>query len=78
MSRYYSDNPVRDAERWLDDELEYTRRLPVCSNCGDPIYGEHVYLDPESMELYCTDCQDNDGDSAEHLLLVCTENFMED
>lgn len=75
---YPSDDPIRDAERYLDDEMEYSRRIPFCNDCGDPIYSEHAYLDPDSMELYCTGCRGGECGSTGRLLLVCTENFMED
>lgn len=75
MSRYYSDNPVRDADRYLDDEMEFSQSLPVCHGCGDSIAGEYSY--PVGDHLYCQDCWEEllDDLTAKHR--VRTENFME-
>lgn len=54
MPFFYSDDPVRDAERhyaWLDRHY-----VPVCANCGKSIEGE-VYENAMGGEI-CEDCWD--------------------
>lgn len=51
---YYSDDPVRD---FMMHDAKQTRRLeklPVCSECGEPIQDEHCY--EINGELICEDC----------------------
>lgn len=68
---YYTDNPVSDAERYYtDQEREYEEwkvRLPVCSECGEPI--EEDFCWEIDGELYHHDCADK-------LFCHCTENYM--
>lgn len=80
-NRHYhgpTDDPVRDADRYLEDELEHAQSLPVCYGCGEQITPTN---DPKSCRifghLYHKDCV------AEYALdeiisesLVDTENFV--
>ena len=54
MAFYYSDDPVWDAERHAADQDRETERLPKCSDCGDPIQDEHLFLIND--ETICTRC----------------------
>lgn len=40
---YYSDNPVRDAERYYNNLEKQAEQLPVCSECGYRIDGEIAF-----------------------------------
>lgn len=75
MSRYYSDNPVRDAERYLDDEMRYSMRLPVCRSCREPLYAERSYL--IDGDLYCACCRGTMDVDPDDVCLVYTEEYME-
>lgn len=75
MSRYYSDNPVRDAERYLDDEMERSQSLPVCCSCGEHITSADAYLVFD--HLYCEDCfHDSAVDEIKRECRVNTENYV--
>ena len=37
MSFFYSDDPVRDAERWIASQERQLARCPKCSRCGEHI-----------------------------------------
>ena len=63
MGFYYSDDPVRDAERKMQDEDEWLKSLPVCSYCGQHIQDDEYYeIDEEKV---CEEC----------LRDYCEENF---
>lgn len=49
----WTDNPVRDAERYFADQEEELSRLPKCDGCGVPLY-DH-YFDADGDRL-CDDC----------------------
>ena len=51
---YYSDNPVRDAERYYNDLEKQAEKLPVCSECGYRIDGEKAF--EFNGEYICEDC----------------------
>lgn len=74
MRRYYSDDPCRDAERYLDDELKCAQRLPICYGCGEHITSEDAYLVLDY--LYCEDCfYDSAVDALKRECRVHTENY---
>lgn len=53
---YYTDNPVMDAERHMQDQDEQLEKLPVCECCGEPIQQEKaVYYNDQWC---CEDCED--------------------
>ena len=54
MSRYYTDNPVADADRYFADKEKEMDKLPVCYECENPITGEHCY--EFNGEYICEDC----------------------
>lgn len=52
---FYSDDPIRDAERhqaWLDARQEV---IGKCEHCGDNIYADEDYYDIEG-EIIHEDC----------------------
>lgn len=51
---YYTDDPVRDAERYFSDCEAELEKLPKCSYCGRAIQTEKCYEIAD--ELYCPKC----------------------
>lgn len=54
MSIYRSDNPIADFDRWDAGLNKMLERLPLCSECENPIQDEHCY--EFNGELICEDC----------------------
>lgn len=52
---YYSDDPVRDAERYAEAMDRRREDLPVCSDCGDAIQDE--YCHQVHGKVICDRCQ---------------------
>lgn len=51
---YKTDNPVWDAERYMQECEESLNHLPTCENCGESIQQEDaVHIDGY---WYCDDC----------------------
>ena len=38
-----TDDPVRDAERYYEEQDEWLSHRPVCSICGEHIQDDHYY-----------------------------------
>ena len=59
MKRYHGPtaDPIRDADRWLDDEMEWSQSRPVCCNCGEHITDEDIFQ--AFGHLYCEECFDS-------------------
>ena len=57
---YFSDDPVRDAERYYEAleqaAIERRERLPYCDECGKKIETEYIYIIGD--EFFCEDCMD--------------------
>ena len=51
----WSDNPVRDAERYAEEQEDRIYDLPVCSECGKHIQEDHYYTFGD--ECICPDCE---------------------
>lgn len=51
---YYTDNPVRDAERYYGKLEDETERRPKCECCGFPIIEDTAYR--IGRTFYCEDC----------------------
>lgn len=51
---FYSDDPERDLDRYLAAQDREIEKLPICSECGEPIQDEHFYLIND--EPICSDC----------------------
>ena len=54
---FYSDNPVRDAERWMAAQDQKLARRPVCDICGEHIQDDIAYN--INGGLVCRDCLEN-------------------
>ena len=54
--RYYTDDPVRDFERYDADREDELASLPVCDICDEPIQDEHYYI--INGDNICPECLD--------------------
>lgn len=53
---YYTDDPVRDAERYYEEQEKALEKLPRCSQCDSYIQQDYaVYINGEYI---CDDCID--------------------
>lgn len=68
MSVFYSDDPVRDFERWDAEQSEWLEKLPKCAHCDHAIQDERLMS--IDGELYHIDC-------AIEAFSEWTENHME-
>ena len=50
----WSDDPVRDWDRYCEQQEQDAERCPKCAMCGEPIFDEYCYKD--DGEYYCKDC----------------------
>lgn len=55
MSSFYSDDPVRDAERYIAEQENRLELLPKCTGCGQPIQQEKAVCINDCF--YCEDCE---------------------
>lgn len=53
----WTDDPVADFERYDREQSEALKKLPICTDCGEPIQDEHYYLICD--EPICPECLDN-------------------
>lgn len=55
LPMYYTDNPVMDAERYMQEQDERLEKLPTCECCGEPIQQEKaIYYNDQWC---CEDCE---------------------
>lgn len=54
MSRFYSDDPVKDAQDYMDYLDDLTDDLPVCSECDEKIMDDEAYFIFD--DWICEDC----------------------
>ena len=54
---FYSDDPLRDFDRWDAEQQERLKELPDCADCGEKIYDDHYYMIND--EPICPDCLDS-------------------
>lgn len=57
MSTFYSDNLNYDIDRYLDEQDEWLRSRPKCSECEEPIQDMECYRFND--KLICENCIDN-------------------
>lgn len=69
-----TDDPVRDADRYLDDQMERSRSLPICYGCGEHITEEDAYMVLD--HLYHTNCWEIAALELKHQCRVKTENYV--
>ena len=56
MGFYYSDNPVRDAERRMADLDRWLDQFPKCAHCGEAITDETLFdIDGELYHIECAE-----------------------
>lgn len=67
--KYYSDDPVKDYDRYCDDLEAELDKLPKCYECGEPIQADECY--EINDELICPECLDNNHKK-------WTEDYTED
>lgn len=54
LRTYYTDDPVADAERYMEEQERALRKYPVCECCGEPIQTETlIHIDGV---FYCYRC----------------------
>lgn len=63
---YYTDNPVSDAERYYNDKEKELERLPVCSECENPIQTETCYV--INGKAVCKNCMEEHKTYTEDLM----------
>jgi formylmethanofuran dehydrogenase subunit E len=64
---FYTDDPVKDYERYDNHMTERLLRLPVCSECKERIQTEYLY--EIDGELICEDCMnDHKKDANDYIL----------
>lgn len=51
----WSDDPVRDWDRYCEQQERDMERCPVCASCGDRILDEYCYKGDDG-DYYCKDC----------------------
>lgn len=56
MSRYYSDDPIADFERWDLDQQKLLDSRPRCYYCEEPIQTDACY--EVNGHKYCLDCSE--------------------
>lgn len=52
--RYYSDDPVKDYDRYCNDLEAELDKLPKCDDCNNPIQDEEAYYINDCW--ICEDC----------------------
>lgn len=50
----WTDDPVKDYERYDAQRCAELERLPICSECGEPIHSDRYY--DFNDELICENC----------------------
>ena len=65
---YYSDDPGRDFDNWNADQEAGLERLPICSECEQPIQNEDCY--EINGELVCPRCLEENHKK-------CTSDYIE-
>lgn len=66
---YRTDDPLRDLDRWLDEQELREKMLPRCSECGEPIH-DNLYYEIDG-KIYCQKCLDEN-------FLRSTDDYMND
>ena len=52
----FTNDPVADFERYDAEQERELQKLPICSECDEPIQEEHCY--EINDELICPDCME--------------------
>ncbi len=51
MSRYHSDDPVRDAANYYDDN-QPKKRLGCCEHCGHDVFSDYAWEDEAPLIIH--------------------------
>ena len=51
---FYSDNPIRDYDRYCEEQEREMERYPECCDCGKRITDDFVYY--IFGDIYCEEC----------------------
>lgn len=54
----YTDDPIKDYDRYLSEQEADLDKLPRCSECGQPITDEEAYLIND--EIICEHCMEHE------------------
>lgn len=57
VMRFYTDDPVADHARYDAEQERLRRKLPVCSECGEHIEDDTLYVIND--EIICESCMRN-------------------
>lgn len=49
-----TDDPGRDADRWITEQDKALEKLPICEECGQHIQDDHYY--EIAGDIYCPGC----------------------
>ena len=52
----WTDDPVRDADRYAEAVAEWEEGFPICSECGEHIVEGEEYYEISTDELYHAEC----------------------
>lgn len=56
MSFFYSDDPIRDFERWDEEQNKWLKSRPKCAHCDHEIQGERLFnIHGELFHIACAD-----------------------
>ena len=53
---YFTDDPLNDFARHDAEEVSWIDSRPICSDCGNPIQGNHFY--EFERKIICEKCLD--------------------
>lgn len=57
---YFTDNPIRDAERYFSEIEEYDLYALKCEECGEPLHEKYIETDGGNVVCeYCSDWNNN-------------------
>lgn len=51
---FQSNDPIADFHAWDAEQTELLKRLPICTDCGEPIMGDVFYEIGDAR--ICEDC----------------------
>ena len=66
MNYVRTGDPLADFERYDAEKERELEKLPVCSECGEPIQSEYLYEIVD--ETYCESCMDGFRKSVDSLI----------
>lgn len=61
---YRTDDPLRDWDRYYDEQEGKAERLPKCAACGEPIFQDRAVRIGD--DWYCDECLDEMREEIEY------------